>query len=181
MNKDKAEDLRLITSFLFSGDNRTFDKLVLKYQSPIRRFLLNLTMGDTALSDDLAQETFIKAFRHIHHFNALSGFSTWLFRIAYNVFYDNKRVEKLRIPLESVADQFFVENDTRLHEKIDIFEAVKILKPEERAVILLFFMEDKTHKEIATITGQPLGTVKTHLLRGKEKLSHYFKKEGYGS
>jgi len=59
---NNAEDLRWIAQITLSRDERAFEKLVHKYQSPIRRFFLNLTMGDAFLSDDLAQETFIKAF-----------------------------------------------------------------------------------------------------------------------
>ena len=180
MGKNKAGDAILITSFLVSGDKRVFDRIVIKYQSQIRRFMLNLTMGDEALSDDLAQETFIKAYLNIRNFKAISGFSTWLFRIAYNVFYDNKRAEKCWIPIDTLAEDTFVEQNAFSCERFDIFEAVNMLRPEERVVILLFYMEDKTQKEISKITGNPIGTVKTHLLRGKEKLSNYLKKEGYG-
>ncbi len=177
---NKAEDIKLITSFLLSNNNNIFDKLVLKYQSQVRRFMLNLTMGDEALSDDLAQETFIKAYLNIRSFKAMSNFSTWLFRIAYNVFYDNKRAEKSLLPIEDVKNDNYSENTQFSSEKVDIFNALKILKSEERTVILLFYMEDKTQKDISNITGYPLGTVKTHLLRGKEKLGSYLKEEGYG-
>ena len=180
MNKNKAGDAMLVTSFLISGDKRIFDRIVIKYQSQIRRFMLNLTMGDDALSDDLAQETFIKVYLNIRNFKALSRFSTWLFSIAYNVFYDNKRAEKFRVPIDALAEDTFIEQNAFSYEKFDIFEAVKMLKPEERVAILLFYMEDKTQKEIARITGDPIGTVKTHLLRGKEKLSKFLKEEGYG-
>ena len=179
MNK-KTGDTVVVTSFLISGDKRIFDRIVIKYQSQIRRFMLNLTMGDDALSDDLAQETFIKAYLNIHNFKALSGFSTWLFSIAYNVFYDNKRTEKCRIPIDTLGEETFFEQNTFSSERFDIFEAVKMLKPEERVAILLFYMEDKTQKEISKITGNPIGTVKTHLLRGKEKLSKFLIAEGYG-
>ena len=83
----KTEDMLWVSQVVISDDRRAFDKLVGKYQSPVRRFLLNLTMGDSMLSDDLAQETFIKAYLNIRSFQGISSFSTWLFRIAYNTFY----------------------------------------------------------------------------------------------
>ena len=60
-----ADDLHLVTSVALWGDKSAFDKLTRKYQSSVRRFFLNLTMGDSSLSDDLAQETFIKAYLQI--------------------------------------------------------------------------------------------------------------------
>ena len=58
---NKAEDLLWISQVVIADDRRAFDRLVCKYQSPVRRFLRNLTLGDATLADDLAQETFIKA------------------------------------------------------------------------------------------------------------------------
>jgi len=58
----KAEDMLLISQVVISDDRLAFDKLVRKYQSSVRRFLLNLTLGDSMFADDLAQETFIKAY-----------------------------------------------------------------------------------------------------------------------
>ena len=81
-----TDDIRWVTQLTLLGDKSAFDKLTCKYQSSIRRFFLNLTMGDAPLSDDLSQETFIKAYLNINAFRGISGFSTWLYRIAYNVF-----------------------------------------------------------------------------------------------
>ncbi|MBR0042293.1 MAG: sigma-70 family RNA polymerase sigma factor, partial [Bacteroides sp.] len=84
----QLNDISLIAQVVMFGNNRAFDQLVKKYQSPIRRFFLHQTCGDGPLSDDLAQDTFIKAYTSLSSFKNLSNFSTWLFRIAYNVFYD---------------------------------------------------------------------------------------------
>ena len=87
----ELNDLSLITQVAVFHNKRAFDQLVRKYQSPIRRFFLNQTLGDSQLSDDLAQETFIKAYVNITKFRGMSSFSTWLMRIAYNVHYDYVR------------------------------------------------------------------------------------------
>ena len=84
-------DISLVTQVAVFGNKKAFDKLVVKYQSPVRRFFLHQTMGDSQLSDDLAQDTFIKAYTNIRQFRGSAAFSTWLMRIAYNVFYDYKR------------------------------------------------------------------------------------------
>ena len=79
-------DISLVAQVVVFHNTRAFDQLVKKYQSPVRRFFLHQTCGDSELSDDLAQDTFIKAYTNIASFKNLSSFSTWLYRIAYNVF-----------------------------------------------------------------------------------------------
>lgn len=81
-------DISLVAQVVVFHNTRAFDQLVKKYQSPVRQFFLHQTCGDSELSDDLAQDTFIKAYTNIASFKNLSSFSTWLYRIAYNVFYD---------------------------------------------------------------------------------------------
>ena len=87
----KLEEIKLVSQCAFGDSRGAFGKLVEAYQPQLRRFLLNLTMGDENLTDDLAQETFIKAYTGIRAFKGLSGFGTWLYRIAYNEFYSEKR------------------------------------------------------------------------------------------
>lgn len=89
--KDTNDDLSLIQQVAELHDKTAFDRLVRKYQSPIRRFFLHQTLEDAQLSDDLAQDTFIRAYTSIGTFRGSAAFSTWLFRIAYNVFYDYRR------------------------------------------------------------------------------------------
>lgn len=95
--KDTNDDLSLIQQVAELHDKTAFDRLVRKYQSPIRRFFLHQTLGDAQLSDDLAQDTFIRAYTSIGTFRGSAAFSTWLFRIAYNVFYDYRH----RLPMTS--------------------------------------------------------------------------------
>ena len=179
---NKTDDIRWVTQLTLLGDKSAFDKLTSKYQSPIRRFFLNLTMGDAPLSDDLAQETFIKAYLNINTFKGISGFSTWLYRIAYNVFYDSARAQKHYADLDEhvIDNQHQTQNDFST-ERLDIYKAIKQLRKEEQTAVLLFYMEDRTQNEIARIMNCPLGTVKTYLLKGKEKLSVYLTQAGYGN
>ena len=177
-----TDDIRWVTQVALFGDKNAFDKLTCKYQSPIRRFFLNLTAGDGPLSDDLAQETFIKAYLNITAFKGISGFSTWLYRIAYNVYYDSVRAQKKYADINEweIDNQHQTQNEFSA-EKMDIYRALKLLRKEEQTAVLLFYMEDKTHPEIAKIMNCPLGTVKTYILKGKEKLSLYLTKDGYGN
>ena len=156
------------------------NNLVKKYQSPIRRFFLHQTLGDTELSDDLAQETFIKAYTNLASFKNLSSFSTWLYRIAYNIFYDYIRSKKETSGLETwEIDAVYQTEQRQVGEHMDIYRGLSQLKEVERTCITLFFMEDLPIEKIAVITGMPAGTIKSHLSRGKTKLTTFLKQNGY--
>ena len=172
-------DIALVTQVAVFHNKRAFDTLVRKYQSPVRRFFLNQTLGDEQLSDDLAQETFIKAYTNITKFRGMSGFSTWLFRIAYNVFYDYVRSRKQTddIDAPAMAKMSCDTGDAGL--KMDIYKALSLLKDEERTCITLQLIDGHPIDKISEITGIPENTVKSHLRRGKEKLTDYLKENGY--
>ena len=153
----QLNDISLVAQVVVFKNTRAFDQLVKEYQSPIRRFFLNLTCGDSELSDDLAQDTFIKAYTNIASFRNLSSFSTWLYRIAY---------------INSTEQE-------NIGQKMDVYQSLKMLKEVERTCITLFYMEDISIDKIAGIVGVPSGTVKSHLSRGKEKLATYLKQNGY--
>ena len=173
-----STDIFLVSRVALFNDSKAFEALVKKYQSPLRRFFINITLNNKELANDLAQETFIKAYLNIGQFKGTARFSTWLYRIAYNVFYDTVKSRKITTELID-EDQPLVSHEN-LNIKLDIAKALKILRTEERTAIVLFYMEDLQHEKIASIMNCPLGTVKTHILRGKEKLLVYLENEGYG-
>jgi RNA polymerase sigma-70 factor (ECF subfamily) len=172
-------DIALVTQVAVFHNKRAFDQLVRKYQSPVRRFFLNQTLGDEQLSDDLAQETFIKAYVNITNFKGISSFSTWLFRIAYNVFYDEVRSRKQTDDLDSreVARMSALSGDAGL--QMDLYQALAQLKEVERTCITLQLVDGHPIDKISDITGLRQNTVKSHLKRGKEKLTDYLKANGY--
>jgi len=172
-------DIALVTQVAVFHNKRAFDQLVRKYQSPVRRFFLNQTLGDEQLSDDLAQETFIKAYVNITNFKGISSFSTWLFRIAYNVFYDEVRSRKQTDDLDSreVARMSALSGDAGL--QMDLYQALAQLKGVERTCITLQLVDGHPIDKISDITGLRQNTVKSHLKRGKEKLTDYLKANGY--
>lgn len=173
-------DISLIAQIVVSHNRRAFDTLVKKYQSQVRRFFLHQTLGNASLSDDLAQETFIRAYLNLCSFRGLSSFPTWLLRIAYNVFYDYIRNQKAVESLDALPPSAETAcEQTAVGVRIDLYEALRQVKPDERTCLTLFYMEDLSIQKIASITGMPTGTVKSHLTRGKEKLSNYLKKHGY--
>ena len=179
--KDKDEDIALISKCLLFDDRRAYTRLIDKYHPRIKRFFLNQTLGNAALSDDLAQETFIKAYLYLRSFRGIAGFSTWLFKIAWNVFYDFVRSEKNHDDCGlDMVDHYMQDLPEPVGKKLDIYNALQLLRIEERTVIELFFIEDMSVDKIAGITNMHVGTVKSHLSRGKKKLGVYLRNEGYG-
>ena len=177
---EKLSDISLVAQVAVFHNKRAFDQLVKKYQSPVRRFFLSQTLGDSQLSDDLAQDTFVKAYMHIGSFKGLSGFSTWLFRIAYNVLYDYRRSQKQTEDIDHPALLSLQSAGPSTSLRMDLYQALALLKAEERACITLQMLEGQPIDKIAEITGMPQGTVKSHLSRGKKNLADYLKQNGYG-
>ncbi len=165
-------DADLIARVILYEDQNAFGELVRRYQSPIRGFLTKMLRGDTHLADDLAQETFVKAWRKIGSFRNESKFSTWLFGIALNEFRIAARRDKE--PARGETDETPMESPAAADAgnllRVDLTEALKELNANERAAVLLCCQNGMSHDEAARALDLPLGTVKTHVLRGKQKL-----------
>lgn len=156
-----------------------FEKEVRENQEPLRRFLMNLCSGNSSLGDDIAQEAFIKAYTRLDAFNGKSKFSTWLFRIAYNCFCDHMRSAK-RYTAAELEDNILCSSDAeKPYANQELHMALSRLGENEKTCILLFYMEDKSIKDISVITGFKENTVKSHLLRAKANLSEHLKSIGY--
>jgi RNA polymerase sigma-70 factor (ECF subfamily) len=166
-------DKSLIALVLLNNDHRAYEKIVIKYQSDVRGLFIKLTNGNKALSDDLAQDTFIRAYKYLRTFKATAGFSTWLYRISYNVFIDHTKSLKRTDNIDGY--DCISDDDNDVGSEIDMQNAIKVLNENEKVVILLHYDNGYSHNEIAKIMDIPLGTVKTNILRAKEKLKKYYK------
>lgn len=165
-------DADLIARVLSREDQNAFSELVRRYQSPVRAFLARMTNGDSHLADDLAQETFLKAWQKLRAFRGEARFSTWLFGIAFNEFRSacRQRKELAWDNTDSVPGFEQPTGATDTHLCLDLAEALKLLTPAERAAVILCCQNGLSHDEAARVLDCPLGTVKTNILRGKEKL-----------
>lgn len=158
-----------------------FIEMVAQEQESLRRFLRGLCLRDGFRADDLAQEALLKAYLSFERFEGRSRFSTWLFRIAFNCWYDSQRSagresEWLSLDVKPPGDDasYAAESEIdRSHEYQQLHQAIGNLPLQEQTVILLFYMEEKSVKEIEIITGMPSGTVRSHLCRGRRHLKEY--------
>jgi RNA polymerase sigma-70 factor (ECF subfamily) len=153
-------------------DPCAFGELVRRHQSTVRLFLRQLTHGDAALADDLAQDTFILAYRNLRHFRGDARFTTWLLGIANNVWRNERRkLQESALGPERLGDLEPSESTTQASDmKADVSLALDSLSRNERTALHLSYQDGLSHSEIATALGWPLGTVKTHLARAKDKL-----------
>jgi RNA polymerase sigma-70 factor (ECF subfamily) len=150
------------------GDHQAFEELVRRRQSWIRNLMRHLS-GDSMVADDLAQQVFLQTWRKIKQLKQPDRFPGWLKRTAINTWLQHVRRND---PLDFSATIDDAERAS--HEStgaaIDIDNALAMLPDAVRLCIVLSYHERMSHAEIAEVTALPLGTVKSHIRRGTERL-----------
>jgi|CXWL01.1.fsa_nt_gi RNA polymerase sigma-70 factor (ECF subfamily) len=166
-----ALDADLIRRVVLDDDQRAFSQLLRRHQSAVRLFLRRLIGNDWSRADDLAQETFLKAYRNIGGFQSRGRFLSWLLKIAYQLFITEQRSAALRHVHIAVDDQLLATESTEdAVAKRTFDQLLASLGAEERAAIVLHYRHEMTHPEIAATLDLPLGTVKTLIRRARIKL-----------
>ena len=176
-------DAELIARAVVGDDRHAYAELVRRHQSAVRGCLRRLTAGNHALADDLAQETFVLAWRNLKSFRQEARFSTWLYRIATNCWLADARKRKETLLGDADADVAGDGDECAVAEgggapdhargaalRIDMERAMAVLSEAERAAIVQCYHNDLSHEEAAFVLGCPVGTVKTHVHRAKQKL-----------
>lgn len=158
-----------------------------RYQRPVIRLIVRMTR-DPALAEDLAQETFVKAFRSLAAFDPTRRLSSWLFRIAHNTALDLlRRVPAPVVPLDSPAAAHAGEaaapaepdqlERRALGQAIDA--ALAQLRPEQRAAVTLRYEEGLPFEEIGQVLGIPEATARSHVHRARKELSRRLSAAGW--
>jgi len=170
-------DHELVARVLASDDRRAYAELVRRHQSAVRGLLRRLCAGDGALADDLAQETFLRAYRSLRSWRGGGRLSTWLYRIAWNGWASQAR----RPPLPDLGEPLPARDpaDAAI-DRHDLERAMASLRDDERVALALAYGQDVSHEEAAAILECPVGTLKTNILRGKEKLRRMLAPQGAG-
>lgn len=167
-----------------------------RFQRPVFTLIARM-VGDAMTAEDLAQETFLKAFRRLSTYDRERKFSSWLFKIAHNTTLDHlRRHAPDAIPLERpgedeggggpaavLADETLRSPEATAQRgdlAAALGAAVAALRPEYREIVLLRYQEELAYQEIAEVTALPLGTVKTHLHRARKELMAALETAGWG-
>lgn len=165
-------DMELVARVTGSDDQAAFQLLVERHQAAIRGFLRRLAAGDVGTADDLAQETFLMAYRKLHTLKSSGSIVSWLHTIAYRQF--------LQFTRKHVRQQVMAEPPDPGHDpgqsvdaEILVRRLMGFVSTEERACLTLAYSAGMSHPEIVNVTGLPLGTVKSHIQRGKLKLQRW--------
>ena len=158
----------LVVGLARAGDRDAFAELVRRRQSWIRS-LMRRACGDMTLADDLAQQVFLQAWRSIGQLRNPGGFGGWLRRLAINIWLQHLRRQGVRPEVELQCEPE-ARPSTDTGTAIDLDRALASLAPAVRLCIVLSYREGMSHEEIAQEMALPLGTVKSHLRRGTERL-----------
>lgn len=164
------DDNRLIARVISSGDQHAFATLIKKYHGAIRQFLRRLTAGDQATADDIAQEAFLRIYQNLDSFLGTSAFSTWAHKIAYNCFLKYKQKVYHQHEIDGFDFSVLEAQVEDIEKDMIIERLMNCLDLAERTCITLSVSAGMSHQEICVVTKFPLGTIKSHINRGKQKL-----------
>ncbi|HRK63850.1 MAG TPA: sigma-70 family RNA polymerase sigma factor [Terricaulis sp.] len=153
------------------GDARAFSRLVDAHQQAVRGFLRRFA-GHWADADDLAQEAFVIAWSKLARFEGRSSFRSWVCGVGYRIARDARRSHTRAGARDFswLEEQDDVDAGAPLEDRIAVARAMAELPDDQRAAVALCLSEGFSHAEAASILNLPLGTVKSHVTRGRERL-----------
>ena len=187
-------DAELVASAL-RGSEEAFRDLVLRFERPVYALILRM-VHDAETAEDLAQEVFVKAYRHLASYDPRRKFASWLFKVAHNSTIDHLRRAQLdTVPLAAeqedgggllaVLADTSAESPAAAAERRDMARALERaiarLRPEYREAGVLRYVEGLAYQEICEVLGLPAGTVKTNLHRARKELAEAMRAAGWGS
>ncbi len=170
--KDHDEDEDLVRSAR-DGDVAAFESLYRRHHGRIYGLVWRLSGGDSALAEDLLQESFVRAWQKLDSFRGESQFGTWLHRLSANVALSDRRTRVRRArheaPLDELAERTAVgSRDVFAAQRSDLEKAIARLPERARTVLVLYDIEGYGHAEIAAMTGMAVGSSKAQLHRARK-------------
>jgi RNA polymerase sigma factor (sigma-70 family) len=168
---DRGEEDRLV-ALARRGDAQAFGRLVDAHQAPVRAFLRRL-VGNAADADDFSQEAFARAWEALDRYDGRSSLRTFICGVAFHYWRRARRAAVRRQTREDAyaeLEDAETKSDPRLAQKLALRRAMDELPPDQRAALALCLGQDFTHAEAAEVLNLPLGTVKSHINRGRARL-----------
>lgn len=177
-----ATDVELVEGAL-GGSEPAFRELVRRYERLVFGIIVRL-LGNPSRAEELAQDTFVKAFRALHTYDRARKFSAWLLKIAHNVAIDElRRYTPETTELDPRIADTGRPTPHRIAEQRELAAALKTamdrLRPEYRELVALKYEQQLGYDEISEITGLPAGTVKSSLHRARKELAEYMEQLGW--
>ena len=171
------------------GSERAFREIVQRYERPIYSLITRM-IGNPSRAEELAQDTFVKAFQRLDSYDQERKFASWLLTIAHHVGIDELRRAHLNAeslddgrPGRSEIADAATETPAMAAERAalgrSLTAAIRELRPEEAELVILRYEQDLTLEEIVDVTGLPLGTVKSSLHRARKKLATSLSASGW--
>jgi RNA polymerase sigma-70 factor, ECF subfamily len=169
-----------VVALAMNGDDAAYGELVRRRQAAIRQMFRRLTR-DPALADDLAQQTFVHAWKSIRSLRSPAAFGAWLRKLAVNCWLQQARIKQHEVQLgdEALADGLPASTagadqaapvEGPVTARMDLDAALAALPPDARLCVVLAYSEGMSHAEISESTAMALGTVKSHIARGAARL-----------
>jgi RNA polymerase sigma-70 factor (ECF subfamily) len=158
----------LVIALACAGDDQAFAEIVRRRQGRVRKFMYHLCRNQ-ALGDDLAQQVFLTMWRSLGQLRAAGAFDAWLKRIMITTWLEELRRDRLKFA-DAVEPEELADRHDATGERLDLDAALGRLPVPVRLCVVLAYNEGMTHPEIAAATGLPLGTVKSHIVRGAARL-----------
>lgn len=158
----------LVIALACAGDGSAFAEVMQRRHARVRKFMYHLCRN-SAQGDDLAQQVFLTAWRSMAQLRAAAAFDGWLKRIMVTTWLDEVRRGRLSTTSEIDPADVAVHHDSTA-VRMDLDAALATLPPDMRLCVVLAYNEGLSHPEIVTLSGLPLGTVKSHIARGAARL-----------
>ena len=173
-----GSDEELVARAIAANDRRAYGELVARHQGRVRAWLRQLT-GDQSRADDLAQDTFVRAWQKLTTFTGKGQFGSWLLKIAYNLFLQERRSAKRDQRLSDAVEEQQIALEANVSPAPasglpDLPKMLAILSEDERAAMILCHGYGMSHGDASQVTGMPVGTLKSHLRRSKIKIRERF-------
>jgi len=174
----ESRDEELIAQVIATRDPTAYQELLRRYQSDVRNWLRQLTR-DPSLADDLAQDTFVRAWKRLHTIRGGNSFKSWVMKIAYNIFLQSRRRQGRERRLADALSREYLATESHVSQApdarlADLPKMLSSLSEEERVAMILCYAYGMSHREITDLTGMPLGTVKSHVRRGTLRIRKSF-------
>lgn len=168
----------IVVALACAGDASAFGEVLRRRQSRVRKFMYHLCR-QSSLGDDLAQQVFITAWRSLHQLRSAAAFDGWLKRIMVNTWLEELRRGALVTTSEVDLANLRAQHDATA-ERLDLDAALATLEPQMRLCVVLAYNEGLSHPQIVALTGLPLGTIKSHIVRGAARLREILADYGEG-